>query len=412
MALSLLVVVQSTIMLAGYFYTVSKSDPQVFLADDGYYEYSKHFYHTGEISRGVLGPGVPSILLPVFFFPEALHPFLRLMISLAFSIGVLILVSEISKKYLNPVELLLGGLVLVLNISWIHWVLKLTPEIFLAFCLGLYIWFLQRHLDTKKRWYILAANVPFIYAIFIKPVFILIPFCLLLYGWISRKPILAFSMINIAVCLISFALYTSITSLDANTADSRNADSLTGYNITVKAGFIIESFWFDYMIRTRQLHKGIKTPYREGRFADTVLKDSKVYINGYFEKHPGADYIALHVDFFRNYTWLSIQNLLLSPFIFFMLGTTSMETYILIPVTIISFVLSVLGLSDVFKHHGPDDRAKLTILLVVLIGFSLPYYIFHCYARYSMPLLPFIYIWSGIAIVRAGNSLGIPLSKS
>jgi len=393
----ILAILQAITIYSAYFVITIKSGNEIFLISDGYYEYAAYWFKSGKIDpANILAPGLPSILTVLFFFPEESHPFLRVTISLIFSIAALFMSYKISKKYLSPGEFFFGGLIFSFSILYVQWILKLTPEIFLAFFLGVYIFYLQKYFKQKKWKYIGIANLVLIVSIFTKPVFIFIPFFLLLYS-LFRKKLLLFSVIGIIVCLVTFKVYSDITSFEPAKISKTEADRHS-YNNTVKYGFIWESYWYDFMIRTKQFHKGLKVKYREGTYYETSSKEAKIFIKNYFDNNPEGNMVTLYMTFFKQKTWIAIQKIITVPLFYFMLGTIPKLTYILIPITLISWFLMYFGLKKVIKLSEKEDKEFLLLLFIVLLGYSMPYLIFHAYSRYSMPMLPFLYVWAGAVL--------------
>ena len=170
-----LILIHTIIILGILVYVIASGADyhKILLIDDGYYK------SAGEIVRGEslstwFGLGWPLMLTVVYLFPVSLHPFLRLLISLLFTYGTIVLVFKIFKHYFTDKEIFLGGLFFVANPLYVHWMFKSRIEAPLILLLGLIIFCSQLYLLESKIRYPLLASLFLAISVFTKPVFMLI----------------------------------------------------------------------------------------------------------------------------------------------------------------------------------------------------------------------------------------------
>lgn len=388
--LYVLIILQTIVIFTIYALKTMTSGNEIFLASDGYYEATKLFIEEGAVNRiFAIRPGVSVILSPLFLFPESLHPFLRVTISVLLSIGVLYFLYKITERYLNGIELFLGSLILIFNLTWIHWTLRLTPEIFLTFFLGLFIWSLSEFWNKKTPKWLIIGTLAIAYSITVKPVTLVVPVLVLFYALFREKRILTFSVFSLLLCIFAY-YYTGV-----NPILSSNSDKVTTSYQKISSTFINEAYWYDFMLSTQQFHKGLKIPYEEGTLWETSWLKGDKFVEDYYNNHPEGNVVSLHFAFFEKHPKMVIQKTIMSPFIYLMLGTVPIYTKILIPLTLISLILTIVGLRKIVSIAGNEERKFIYLIFLIIIAFSLPYLFFHAYARYSMPVLPFLFIWGG-----------------
>ena len=68
-------------------------------------------------------------------------------------------------------------------------------------------------------------------------------------------------------------------------------------------------------------------------------------------------------------------------------------SYILLVISMIYFIVSYKGLKKIY----PEQNIKeLLIILIIILGYFTLHWLTHAYSRYSLPVLPFLFIWGGV----------------
>jgi hypothetical protein len=176
---------------------------------------------------------------------------------------------------------------------------------------------------------------------------------------------------------------------------------------------IMDSFWTDYIIRTRQFHKGTVLKYKApgssgvkypfgGSIEDLYSQTSDKWIRAYLEKHPGSSRFAVNLNYIFHEPVMVIQKLVVSPLFFFSMSARPKETYIKLLFSIFAIILAVKGLLLMRREPEFKKKSKRDIVLIfaVLFGFALLFFVTHAINRYSYPVLPYLYVWGGIVVLK------------
>ena len=100
------------VVLAAYLYNYNMKS--LLLLDDGYYNLAGKLFYGDSILHSRLSFGMPVLFSSLYFFPETLQPFIRLIITLLFSTGIIVLTYKIAENY-TPPPLLVAVFVLMLD---------------------------------------------------------------------------------------------------------------------------------------------------------------------------------------------------------------------------------------------------------------------------------------------------------
>lgn len=402
-----IILIHMLIILSILLYLVlsGKDYQYLLLIDDGYYDLGKAFTNGEQISNRFLGPVLPLIYSVLFIFPYSLHPFLRLMISFIFSIGVIIILYQISKKYISEKQFFWGSLLFILNPIYNHWIVKSVPEIFLAFFLGVFIFTFVNYYITKQIKFIIIALFIFSMSVYLKPSFLVIPFVLIIISlFLKSKRIIIASLLLIILSTSNYIVFNKFTSYKYDNEIAKSDRRIYGVG-----SLIYDSFWTDYVLKTKQFHKGTIKKYNApkgknnkypfgGSIDDIENQTSKKWIKNFFSKYPNSNYLFMNLYFVYSKPLLVLQKILLSPLFYFSMSPTLKETLLSLIISFFSIFLSFLGLKTILKN----SRVKYEILLIlsIIFGYILLHLLTHAYSRYSLPVLPYLYIWGGIAILR------------
>jgi len=380
---------------------LDKDVSQWCLFTDGYYNNAKLLVEGKSILHKGADLGLPLLYTPLFLFNAKYHPIINVTYSVIISFLLLIINYKIFINILTNNEWFWGTLIVVLNPMFAYYTLRPHPEIFLALFMGLFIWYILQYYKYKKYRYLLLSLIIFLFAMLIKPKFILIPFTLFLGSLLIKEKRLVYaSLILLIVTVPLFKAYSYITS-----KPSEN-------NLIGSQYLIGESYWMDYIIKTGQFHKGHanyftsnsdKLPeiYKNVTTQYDLSQIAQEWIKNYYEKYPNSSGINMNLHFIKENPYLVLQNLLASPFFFFMLGTDKTFTVLLVPFTLVAFFLAILGIKKRYHTYGNE----IIIILSIIIGYSLLHFLTHSYSRYSLPVLPFFYVFGGIPIIKIINKI-------
>ncbi len=378
------------------FFIISGAPYQEFtLRGDSYYEIAEKYVQGSTIWHKFRGPIVPAVYTILFIFPKSMHPFLRLIISLIFSIGVILILHRITKDYISEKQFFAGALIFVCNPVYNHWMFRPYPEIFLAFFLGLFILFIVKYFKTYRINYLIYSSIILFISFFIKPVFLFIPIFLLLASLLikSRKLVIS-SLILVIIVLVAFIAQDELTKRRYDPNLSRFERKREYQH---KVLLITTSYWTDYVLKTKQFYKptleGYRIDYKDGK---SLVEYKDDWIRAYFQKYPNSNLVFMNLYFIHNEPWLVLQKLLMSPLFYFAISARTSETFIKLGFSVFSLILSVIGLKTLLKNS--EYKKEIIIIISIVVGFIALHLVTHAMNRYSFPILPYLYIWGGIPL--------------
>lgn len=392
----LILILIHIIVISGVLFTVillGRDYSDLLLRDDCYYSISKDFVSGGSLLHRFRGPFLPVIYSFLFFFPESFRPFLRLVLSMIFSVGVLLILFQITKDYLTDKQFFFGSLIFILNPVYIHWIFRSTPEVYLSFFLGLFILCVINYFRTYKIYYLILASIVFILTFFIKPVFLFIPFALLVATIVIRsRRLVIYSSLLLIIGFWAYNIQERFTHV-IYPNDTKKEERQFEY---VHKIFLIEdSFWVDYVLKTKQFHKGTLYSYPIEHDPGQAVRH---WISDFFQKYPESNYIFMNIYFIYDRPLLVLQKILISPLFYFSMSARTIETFIKLAFTIVSLSLSILGIKIVLKT--PGHTKEVIIIMAIITGYILLHLLTHAMNRYSMPVLPYLYVWGGTTLLR------------
>lgn len=374
---------------------------ELILRDDGYYNIAKNFVHgDSSLFHKFREPLLPLIFSILFIFPDSLHPFIRLLITLIFSLGVIIITYKITKDYLKIKQFFWGSLLFILNPVYIHWTFKSAPEIYLCFLLGLFIYNILRYIKTKKIGYILCALLSFFLSFFIKPVFLFIPILMFIFGliFIKSKKIIIVSIICLILGFVGYKTQDRITKINYGLNIPKIERK---YDYVHKVFLISQSYWTDYVVKTKQLRFSFINKYTIAYKDDKSLEEyTKGWIDDFYKKYPDKGLIFMNLYFIYKEPLLVLQKLILSPFFYFSMSSRTYETFIKLFVSIVSLILSIIGIKKIFNVIKWQGRKEILLILSIVLGYIILHLVSGCHNRYSLPVLPYLYVWGGVTFLR------------
>lgn len=369
---------------------------KLLLYGENYYNPAKSFVNGSTLLHKTRGPILPLIYSILFFFPQSMHPFLRLLISSTFSFGVIIILFKITKDYISEKQFFIGSLIFILNPGYNHWTFKSAPEIYLGFFLGLFILTFIKYYKSGARKYLIYSILIFILSIFLKPTFLFIPFLLLLTSIfiIKSKRIFIISLVLIILSLGGYITFDRITEPKYDPRIDNAGSWICGKNYG-KTYLIMNSFWVDYVIKTKRFG----ALYKEWmEIYDGWLKNFDKWMKTFYKKYPNSNYLFMNLYFIYDKPLLFLQKLLVNPLFYFSMSGRPLETFIKLLVNIISLILSISGLKTILKNS--KTKNEIILIVSIIAGYAMLHFITHATDRLSLPILPYLYVWGGISCLK------------
>jgi hypothetical protein len=375
---------------------------EILLRGDNYYDIAKDFFHGGTLLHKFRGPVFPLIFSILFIFPQSVHPFMRLFISMIFSAGTIIILFNIAKNYISEKEFLFGSLIFIFNPIYIHWMFRPYPEIYLAFFLGLFILNIINYYRTNKISHLIYSLLAFFISFFIKPVFLFIPILLLLSViLIKSRKIMTVSLLLLVLGIFAYKAQDKFTQVKY---DSNASNFEKKYEYIHKIFLIGDSYWIDYVLKTKQFFKPTiqeyRIDYKNGKSLDEYVYD---WIEKFYQKYPDGNLLFMNLYFIYTEPLLVLQKFLTSPLFYFSMSARPEETFIKLMFSIFSIFLAFLGLKTVLKNS--ERRKEIILIVSIIIGYISLHVATHAMNRYSLPISPFLYIWGGVPILKFRNKL-------
>jgi hypothetical protein len=285
-----------------------------------------------------------------------------------------------------------GSLIFLCSPVYIHWVFKNAPEVYLTLLLGLFILGVVKFYRTGSAKYVVLAIFVFALAMFLKPGFIFIPLFLLIFSVCCKsRRVFVVSLFFMLLSVGSYVMYDRVTRYKYDIEVSKSQRWAYG-----KTAFVENAFWVDYVLRTRQFHKGTLVGYDVSRYGEAGVA-SREWMENFFNEHPESSYFRMTVYFFGEKPLLVLQKFVASPFFYLAMSAKTSETYAKLIFSIIAVVLASLGLRNFLRTH--DARKEVILILAIIIGYSFLFLVLHAMNRYSMPILPYLYVWGGITLL-------------
>jgi len=393
------------VVLAAYLYNYNMKS--LLLLDDGYYNLAGKLFYGDSILHNRLSIGMPVLFSSLYFFPETLQPFIRLIITLLFSTGIIVLTYKIAENYLSGESLFAGSLIFILNPVFVHWTVRSFPDIYIAFFLTLFTFAILKLPEGFSSKYFLIAVISFVTGVFFKPSMLIIPFALLVY-FIFRKN-KRMTLIAVILCFISagsFGLYNKMTKPIYTGEKEVEVSAYYG-----ELQLISSSLWINWVTKTNQYFKPTKTPYEIPGNIDEIFPPNEKwlyknihpqrqiydaaerYAINYFARNPGGNVVTLNFSFILEYPDLVFKKLVLSPFFFLGMSANPFEGLVKL---VYSLFFILLGLWGIKKMYSEKNKISFDTILVIILGYSLLFILTHSMNRYSMPIIPLATVWGGV----------------
>jgi len=372
------------------------------LIDDGYYNLSESFVKGNFFENNVLGFGLPLIYMPIHLFPEYLHPFIRLIISQGAVFFILNFLSKITENKLSNKQLLFGAILVVINPVFVQWSFKTSVDLYLTLMMAGFLYYLFKYNEKFKTKYFLLSLLFFGYSIFLRPSFILIPAGLI---FISLVVLRSKSKVKVSSILFLFTLicfYLNSLYIGYNGTQQKDLNSEMGRDRLFPFSYAIT----EIIIETRQYHKGTIDDYniKDKKYSNIEFETGKEYlkfranknIKAFNDKYPNGNMLDQMWFFAITKPRVFFARIFLGPIFYFSLSSRELYSYILLIITIIYFFINIKSLRCLAKRK--ENKEFFIILFTILFSYFLFHWATHSFSRYSLVVLPFIYIWGGIYI--------------
>jgi hypothetical protein len=373
------------------------------LKDDGYYSTAGR-YIQGDFSPygNVIGPGLPAIYMVIYLFPEILHPFIRLLISQMFIFIILYTLSKITVNKLSNKQYLLGSLLIVLNPIFIHYTFRSIPDTYLAGLLGIFILAYLRFYERNRIISLMVATISLSIGIFIRPSFILIPFVILLYSLIYKRNIISIATSTILILVALLSLFLNNVYIEKGKALNRYEsveDSVSIRDVNRYDVVILNFILTETIINTGRFHKGTVDNYGDtvsGGGVDYLYERVDKFINEYYDNYPEGSAIGMVLYYAKENPLVTIMKIILSPIFFFSLSSREIMSYSYLLISIVYLLFAIRG-SKAIIIREIKNKNHIMIILYIIFGYILLHIITHGYSRYSIAVLPYLYIWVGVS---------------
>lgn len=370
--------------------TVLKTNDAFFLHDDGYYVIGiNYFKGISGLSNQYLMPLFPFILSLLGFFPENLHPALRILLTLALTYGNIYVANRIFSSFLSPKQIFTGLMIFVLTPLYLHWSIKLTSEVILTLFLGLIILSFQKFYITKKPAYLVMLFISILLAGLVKPVFFFVPVFFLLFA-LYRKNI-KLSVVMLIVVLYSLAVQLSVMEfarpLTPGSRSYGTADLLAG------------SYYIKAVSMTGQLNTNSHISYtKENADRSNLLLANKMlseWLDDFNKEHPDASLQRIVAASFLDSPVLFVLSKIISPLFFICLASGFTEM-------LLNFIINILLIFFAVWSMRKYLKGKMDMVLPViygLLGFFATYFFTFCIARYSVPFMFYLSVFAGPSLL-------------
>ncbi len=377
-----------------FFMITGRDYADYLLRDDGYYRVA------GDFLKGQLcapfGPGLPLIFTPIHMFPAFLHPVIRIIISQAAVLLIILFLRGITRDILSGRQFFFGSLMVVLHPAFLHWSFRTSIDLYLTMMLLGFVFFLVKYLQTNQIRNLIFLMLFYGFGIFTRPSFILIPFVILIAVLIIKR---YNNMIKQAALLLVFSLIVFyINNLYIQNCRKGRIEITAD---TGRSVVIFHSFWLTQTIlETKQFHKGTVDSY------DVVDIDDKTQSGALMimDKYMDDNLLKMIGNYAKENPDIFAAKFLLSPIFYFSLSSRQSESYLLLFVTIIYFFISMKGMRYLFRNV--ENRRYLLMFLLIAFGYAALHWLTHSYSRYSLPVIPLIFIWSGIVVEKLFRKTG------
>jgi len=368
-----------------------KYDSEFFLTDDGYYTYSKLFM-SGNFSLlyAGRGPGIPLLFSWFHIFPEYLHAYLRLGVTMSFVFLNIYLAKKIFDNYFTEREVFIGLIVSVFNPIHIHFTVKSTPEVYILSFFLLLILLYGKLAENNSLLIVLYLFLTAGISLFFKPVLFFVPFLMFLYAVFLKEKKLYLKTFLLA--FLTFVVFIWSLNLTAAPKGTYGGVSYGGLN------FIGPTFIPRAMLKTGRFsldaNASSLTNNPDKSVAALTMKYHDEWMKNYLSKNPDAEERDILIDYIKENFGEFVISKLLNIVFFVSLASN-------VPESVFNLFLSGMLLVIFFrviKEKIKIRKKEFYIFIFTLSGYLLVYLLTFGYARYSIPFIFVISVFSGVLI--------------
>jgi hypothetical protein len=372
--------------------SIGKGVHRIMLEDDGYYQYAGRFVRDGEtLLHRRIGPGLPLVYSAIYLFPDPAHPFVRWFITTAVTILTFVVVWKLVRPHLTPAEFFVGSLVTILNPVFIHWSFKSQPDSFMGLFLVAFTCCLLKALEEKRNLYFVGAVVILAASIFFRPSVLFIPPALGIVALFARwKRLFVYAAVML---LVAYGAY------DVNKRIAERGEAVSYASGVVT--FVCDAYQVDEIIKQGRVEVATHNRGEEALAGPGFVAQRRTaeWMESYSRANPDATAMQAMLDFTRDNPGMVVKKTLLNPIFFFALGSREIEFWVTLVVTAVSLFFVVWGIRII----GMDRR--MLVILGVIAGYIAVFAVVHGLNRYSIAVLPLLYVYAGKSLVHAAGGL-------
>jgi hypothetical protein len=357
-----------------------------FLSDDhfgGPYIMGKNFFEgRSSLLHQYIPPGIPALFSLLNFFPENFHPYLRIVISEIFTILCILLVFKIYSDILSRKAIIYGLMVALFNPLFL-WsaALRSRPDIYMAVFLGLIIYSALKLINGKSSFHYFMLLFIVSISVFFKPVLFLIPLLLALSFLLRKKYKL------VLACTLIFVI--SVISLKISLDIAKPREGLP-YGIYE---FMVEPIITDVFIHTGKLGFYDNDIPDTAQSSENFLSKYNQTMHEYALKYNNNPVQSV-INYSKENAGILILSKILHPFFFISLSNTTLKTFSLLFLNSVILILCFINMKRTSKFY-PE---QISILVFTFLGYYLLYFLILGCARYFIPILIYISVFSGVSI--------------
>lgn len=357
--------------------------PTLLLMDDDYYGIAgKVVMEGGRLDGHSVGPGVPLLYSIIYFFPNSMHHMIRYYLAVACNSLTLLLLFLIVKKLGKDSRIyFLASLIFCLHPIALHWTIKSMPEPVITLLFMLFIYLV---VQNKLKYWGIAALV-FFASIFFRPTVLLVPIPIVALALFQRTCKLA--VFGFFLVLLSISGYWINNRISSPAPIDRAVDYSSGVHEVV-----MDAFFVNAVIKSRHFNTGAYDAVKGNR----SIADMNYYrwlVNNNTNNSKNA--CELLVQFIRQNPKLMIKKLALNPIFLFSLSATTKESLLNFVINLVLLILAIWGLSRV------EISKSEQLILAMLVGYFLIFWLCHGYSRYAYGLLPLLSYFASLGFFKA-----------
>lgn len=366
-----------------------------FLEDDGYYAIGKDFFYgVSGLSHHFRTPGIPLVLSLLNFFPLILHPYLRVLIAELLTFCNIYLAFRIFSPFFPNKVIIFGLLLSLFNPLYIWWAcIRSAPEIYITTILGLII-LVSVNLSNKFVWYYIVTLIVLIpISLMFKPVMFILPLFISFFFIVHKKYVTAlYLFIVFIICLGTLKFISDFTKPSEGLSYGENT-------------LMFEVFFTEAMLKTGNLgynQGGGELPEKNSN-TEYIYKNIREWTDDYKAKNQNTGLISMNKEFIMEKPGMTILSKLFNPLYFLSFTDSTSKTIFMFainfPIVVFSFIT--------IKKTGKAYPEQMSLLIYIFIGFYFVYFLTTSIARYFIPMLFYLSVFTGVTIIKVKEKLSL-----